>query len=145
MFGLSRRTIALLVAAGFSVGAGWTTPCVRQASDRSELGALLAVFKSTDGADGDYFGDSVAASGSTVVVGAYAPTTSGAVYVFSETADGWRQSAELLGTDMVKDHIGRYFGLDVAISGSTIVANGEYPGRAELYKSGGSWRQSAGT
>ena len=101
--------------------------------------------KSTDGADGDYFGDSVAASGSTVVVGAYADDI-GRVYVFSETADGWRQSAELKGTDMVKDHIGRYFGLDVAISGSTIVANGEYPGRVYVFtKSGGSWRQSDGT
>jgi drug/metabolite transporter superfamily protein YnfA len=68
----------------------------------------------------DGFGDSVAATSGTIVVGAFAHASSaGRAYVFTKTATGWHQSAELVGSDTVE---GDQFGYSVAVAGSTIVA-----------------------
>jgi len=61
---------------------------------------------------------SVAISGSTVVVGAFSRDNSaGRTYVFTKTASGWIQTAELKGFDTVA---GDEFGFPVVISGTTV-------------------------
>jgi hypothetical protein len=90
-----------------------------------------AELTASDGGAGDGFGDSVAISGSTIVVGAPYHTVGanglqGAAYVFAMPASGWAtatQSAELAASDgAVLDE----FGSSVAISGSTIVVGAPY-------------------
>jgi len=96
---------------------------------------------------GDGFGSSVAVSGGTIVVGASRHANAGGrVYVFTRAPGGWRQSAELVGSDTVR---GDGFGSRVAISGGTIVvgatgANPNSGGRAYAFsKAAGSWSQVA--
>ena len=75
----------------------------------------------SDGATEDHFGNSVAISGNTAVVGAYLhdnPSNSGAAYVFCFDGSNWVEEQKLLGSDTTyADH----FGSSVAISGDTIV------------------------
>ena len=81
-------------------------------SQRAELAA-------SDAAQGGYFGLSVAVSGFTVAVGAFRNTPgTGAVSVFVRSQGTWPQQAELTGSGGAGD----YFGLDVALAGSTAVA-----------------------
>jgi len=78
-----------------------------------------AVITPTDGAKRDYFGNSVAIPGSTVLVGAYGHNTgSGVAYVFNDEASGWTQTAELSvpGTEG--------FAMAVALDGSTALISG---------------------
>ena len=79
----------------------------------------------SDAADDDHFGNSVAISGDTVVVGApgitVAGTGRGAAYVFERNqggADSWGQVKKLTASDAADDDL---FGLSVAISGDTVV------------------------
>jgi hypothetical protein len=83
-------------------GAGW-----KQAAE----------LKGSDTVAGDYFGGSVAISGTTIVAGAPVFTKeAGQAYVFTNTASGWKQATELKGSDTVA---GDAFGDSVAISGTT--------------------------
>jgi len=90
-------------------------------------GTQTAELTASDGAVGDFLGQRVALSGSTIVAGAPGHAVGGnqgqgAVYVFSEPASGWAdatQTAELTASD------GAYIdqlGNSVGVSGSTIVA-----------------------
>jgi hypothetical protein len=80
-----------------------------------------AELKGADIVAGDQFGASVAISGTTAVVGAPAyAKNAGRAYVFTETAFGWTQVAELKGSDTVA---GDSFGNSVAISGTTAVVS----------------------
>ena len=79
----------------------------------------MAALKGSDTVAGDYFGDSVAISGTTAVVGADDHTKSaGRAYVFTSTTAGWKQAAELKGSDTVANDS---FGYAVAISGMTTI------------------------
>jgi hypothetical protein len=78
-----------------------------------------------DAATYDYFGYSVAISGDTVVVGAWADDdageSSGSAYVFERNQDGpdhWGQVRKLAASDGAKDD---QFGYSVAVSGDTVV------------------------
>ncbi len=83
-----------------------------------------------DGATNDIFGDSVAISGNTIVVGAMyddfadevdgEPTDddTGSAYVFRNDGDGWYQLAKLLASDHMRKDI---FGVSVAIDGDTVL------------------------
>ena len=72
-----------------------------------------AELKGSDTVAGDQFGSSVAISGTTAVVGALAQANrAGRAYVFSKSATGWRQIAELQGPDAVA---GDYFAVRAAI------------------------------
>ncbi len=79
-----------------------------------------------DGAAGNFFGGSVAVSGSTVVVGSAFDddngTGSGSAYVFTEPVGGWAgtltQAAKLLPAD---GDVNDRFGISVAVSGSTVI------------------------
>jgi len=93
---------------------------------------------------------SVAISGTTAVVGQdYGPSAAvpvaGAAYVYSETATGWRQVAELRGSDTVA---GDGFGYSVGISGTTVIVGANVAansaGRAYVFaKTGTAWTQVA--
>ncbi|MGD0441754.1 MAG: hypothetical protein ABSB52_14150 [Acidimicrobiales bacterium] len=105
-----------------------------------------AAFKGSDTVAGDFFGDSVAISGSTAVVGAWGHNRdAGRAYVFQESKGHWRQVAELKGSDTVA---GDFFGDSVAISGATAVVGAENhagdAGRAYLFtRTASGWKQVA--
>ena len=86
-----------------------------------------AVLQASDPVEGANFGIPVAVSGDTIVIGANhdftAPASHGRVYVFSESATGWSQTAELAVDDAgATDNFGEYVG----ISGGILVA-GNFP------------------
>ncbi|HEV2176323.1 MAG TPA: hypothetical protein VGW33_03855 [Terriglobia bacterium] len=98
----------------------------------------LAELTASDGAPFNLLGFSIAISGDTVVVGAPATGTGGAVYVFVKPAIGWAnmtQTAKLTPSDGHGDALGT----SVAISGNTVVAGapnavgGGQSGRGAVY------------
>ena len=76
-----------------------------------------------DGEANSFFGFSVATTGETAVVGAHGDNAngaeSGAIYVFGQSIDGWRQQTKLAASDAQP---GDQFGGSVAISGDTILS-----------------------
>ena len=109
----------------------------------------------SDSGGNDFFGWSVAVSGTTVVVGAPCHPLSasgqicgaGAAYVFSQNGDGtWSQQAELTASDGVGAD---WFGGSVTITGSTVVVGADChpssypncgPGAAYVFiEKGGTW------
>jgi hypothetical protein len=105
-----------------------------------------AELKGSDTAAGDYFGWSVAISGTTAVVGAYGHAQSaGRAYVFAKTPGGWKQAAELKGDDSLA---GDQFGSSVAISGATVLVGATNRAAASggayvFTKTPGGWKQVA--
>ena len=107
----------------------------------------VAELKGSDTVAHDQFGGSVAISGTTIVVGAANHASfAGRAYVFTKTATGWKQTAELKGSDAAA---GDYFGDSVAISGTTVIVGAEgflhhSGGRAYVFtKTGSTWNQVA--
>jgi hypothetical protein len=112
----------------------------------------LAELAGTGSAALDWFGASVAVSGTTIVVGAPAePLLSagvGRAYVFTKTTTGWHQSAELRNPDPLGPD---WFGDAVAVSGNTIVVGAPAIsvlssglGRAYVFtKTATGWHESA--
>ena len=77
----------------------------------------MAELKGSDTIGSDYFGYSVAISGTTLVVGSPGfAKDAGRAYVFTDTAGGWHQAVELKGSDTATSD---YFGYSVAVSGTT--------------------------
>ena len=105
-----------------------------------------AELKGSDTVASDGFGISVAISGTTALVGADGHAKqSGRVYVFTNTAGGWKQSAELKGSDTVAAD---GFGISVVISGTTAIAgapdHAKQSGRAYVFTNTASgWKQAA--
>jgi FG-GAP repeat len=105
-----------------------------------------AKLTAADGASGDSFGWSVAISGSTAVVGADAKNSNtGAAYVFTRSGSTWTRQAELTSSDGAAND---FFGLSVAISGSTAVVGAPgkntFTGAAYVFtRSGSAWSQQA--
>ena len=101
-----------------------------------ETAKLLA----SDGASDDLFGDSVAISGTTALIGAYRDdddgTDSGSAYIFEQQQDGsWLETAKLRASDGVSSD---FFGLSVAISGNTaligVYRDNAYRGSAYIFE-----------
>jgi hypothetical protein len=96
-----------------------------------------------DGADGESFGNSVATSGATAVMGVVRPGLSGAAVVFVRAGDTWVQQAVLTTEDGdPEDGFGRW----VAISGDSIVIGAPFYGSGAAYvfvRSGSQWTQQA--
>jgi hypothetical protein len=100
-----------------------------------------AALHAPDGAAGDLFGDAVAVSGSTLVVGAHGHTEEaaldrGAAYVFAKKKNAWGQVAEPVAGDGAANDA---FGWSVALQGKTAVVgapqravNGD-PGQGGAY------------
>ncbi|MDM8542978.1 choice-of-anchor D domain-containing protein [Desulfococcaceae bacterium HSG9] len=115
-----------------------------------------AKLTAADAAAGDNFGYSVAVSGDTAVVGAYANddagTESGSAYVFEKGA-GWtngsvNQTAKLTASDAA---LGDWFGISVAVSGDTAVVGAYYDddggtnsGSAYIFEKGAGWTNGSG-
>lgn len=110
----------------------------------------VAELTAGDGSPGDWFGQSVAVSGSTVLVGQYLPssfTAQGAVYVFTQSGGIWVQAQKLMASDEVA---GDGFGYGLAMSGSTALITAPFKqvgsfnfGAAYVFNySGGTWSQA---
>ncbi len=105
-----------------------------------------AELSASDGVAGDFFGYSVAISGSIVVVGAYGKNSgAGAAYVFGRSGTTWTQQAEVTAADGGAPD---FFGVSVAISGSTAIVGAynknSHVGAAEVFVgSGGTWTHQA--
>ena len=105
-----------------------------------------AELTATDGAELDKFGQSVAISGDTIVVGAYQNddngSNSGSAYVFEKPTGGWwadvNENAKLIASDAADSDL---FGYNISISGEKIVVgadqdddNGSNSGSAYVFK-----------
>src|SRR5271167_4275655 len=110
---LSVSCTTLVVGADAPKGVGRAYVFEKTATGWTQTGEL----EGSDTAAGDNFGAAVAVSGTTAVVGGASDhaNNGGRAYVFTKTANGWRQVAELKGSS---------FGGLVAISGKTIVVGG---------------------
>ena len=107
------------------------------------MGKQLAELTGADTLAGDGFGASVAIAGTTAIIGApNHANDEGGAHMFVKTADGWKETAELEGSDIVGRDVsgwgGDFFGASVAISGSTAVVGADghanYAGRAYVFK-----------
>jgi hypothetical protein len=111
-----------------------------------------AKISASDGAEGDWFGISVAISGDYVVVGARgaadAGSNSGSAYIFKRDGTTWTEQAKINASDGAADD---YFGDSVAISGDYGVVGaqgnddaGSWSGSAYIFKRDGTaWTQEA--
>lgn len=111
-----------------------------------------AKLTAADGEEGDFFGDSVAISGDTIVVGARyedsGATDAGAAYVFDRAGGVWSQTDKLLAGDASTDD---RLGARVDIDGDRVVAASETndqgaPDAGAVYvfdRAGGLWSESA--
>lgn len=98
----------------------------------------------------DQFGNSVAISGETAIVGAYADDDdgdgSGSAYIFVKNGDNWIQQAKLTANDAADSDL---FGVSVAISGDTAIVgahgdddSGQHSGSAYVFvRDGTVWTQ----
>lgn len=128
--------------AGVDSGAAYVF--VRSGSGWTQQQELIA----DDAAATDYFGDSVAISGDTIVVGAIgddgAGSLTGAAYVFVRSGTSWSQQAKLSASDASVQLFGT-----VAIDGDTVVVGASHlvtTGLGSAYvftRSGGAWREQA--
>lgn len=76
-----------------------------------------------DGVSRDFFGDSIAIAGDTVIVGVQDDSTGatmqhGSAYIFTRTGTVWTQQQKLMATDNTSAD---YFGFSVAVNGDTAV------------------------
>jgi hypothetical protein len=112
-------------AAGADVGSAYVF--TRSDSTWSQQDHLFA----SDGAAGDYFGNSVAIASGVIVVGAVYDDTAagqtGSVYVFTQSGGTWSQQSHLLGKDAGADE---QFGVFVSISDDTVVVGAQYDSSA---------------
>jgi hypothetical protein len=103
----------------------------------------VAELEGSDTAAGEEFGESVAISGTTVVIGAPGHAGAGSAYVFTEGSI-WSQTAELQGSDTTA---GDEFGASVALDGSTAAIGAPgHGGMGSAYifsASGVTWTQGA--
>lgn len=132
-FGKSVAISANLIVAGATgspSGTGWAYVFTKTAAGWHRTGAL----ENLDAAPRDYFGQSVAISGSTIVVGASLQSKGGRAYTFTDTAAGWRQTGELKASDAVPYD---WFGSSLAVSGTDLVVGAPYysgTGRAYVFQ-----------
>jgi FG-GAP repeat/Abnormal spindle-like microcephaly-assoc'd, ASPM-SPD-2-Hydin len=132
---------------GSNFGQGAAYVFVHSGTTWSQQAELTA----SDGEFEDYFGSSVAVSGSRVVVGApwHHPIGSnlapGAVYVFVQNGTTWSQQAELTASDGGEED---HFGWSVAVSGTTVVVSSPFANQNQglvyvFVHSGTTWSQQA--
>jgi hypothetical protein len=102
----------------------------------------------SDAAASDFFGESVAISGDAAIVGSPQDddkgSTSGSVYIFTESGSAWSQTAKLTASDGAAND---QFGYSVAVSGDLAIVGAPYDdsqkGAAYIFtRSGGVWSQT---
>ncbi|HET7924325.1 MAG TPA: hypothetical protein VFL30_05465, partial [Rhodanobacteraceae bacterium] len=134
--------IALIGASYENGGQGAAYVFQRSSGVWSETQKLVA----SDGAANDWFGQSVAFDGDTIVIGApqYLDFGNGAAYVFTRSGDTWSESQKLT----ADDGVGRdQFGISVAVDGGDVLVGAYgvafYTGAAYAFvESSGSWAQA---
>jgi hypothetical protein len=153
-FGWSVAVSGSTAVVGAIYHPGWASPGPGAAYVFVESGGTWsqqAELTASDGAAYDWFGGSVAVSGSTAVVGANQHTVGsngqqGTAYVFVKSGGTWTQQQELTASDGVA---GDQFGAS-AIDGSMIVvgasqhtfgSNGQQGAAYVFVESGGTWSQ----
>ena len=105
-----------------------------------------AILTASDGAELDYFGNSVSLSNDTAVIGAsYANSLKGKAYIFKNTSGTWSQQAILTASDGAS---GDTFGNSVSLSNDTAVIGASsansLKGKAYIFKNtSGTWSQQA--
>ena len=131
---------------GFNSGSAYVF--IRTGTTWSQQAKLTAA----DAEAGDRFGNSVAVSGDTAIIGVREDDDkgrdSGSAYVFIRSGTTWSQQAKLTATDGAEED---KFGRDVAVSGDTVVIgspldddNGARSGSAYVFiRSGTTWSQQA--
>ncbi len=116
--------------------------------------AQEAKITASDGAAGDFFGQSVSINGDYAIIGASLDdigvnTNQGSAYIFKRTGTSWAQEAKITASDGYSND---YFGYSVSINGvyAIIGAYGDniggnaYQGSAYIFKRAGvSWAQKA--
>ena len=119
----------------------WDDPSDNSITSYEYLKAQVAKLTASDGAANDYFGNSVAVDGDTMVVGTHRDDdngpSSGSAYVFIRQSGTWNQAAKLTASDgAAQDR----FGYSVAVHGDTIVVgarkdddNGAQSGSAYVF------------
>jgi hypothetical protein len=123
---LEHRTLLSAVATPFPAATQHMSVADLPIAVRQAISSVIgqqAKLTAFDGAPNSDFGQSVAISGNTVVVGAPyvvadSSTAQGAAYVFAEFGARWIQVAKLTASDSVP---GDDFGWSVSISGNTVV------------------------
>ena len=142
----------LLMVAGAVFASTWLAP-TSAAEARAlrpyavlSVGQQVAELSGSDARSGEWFGNSVAVSGTTIVVGTpFHNSCEGGAYVFVRTPTGWHEATELEGSDTTGCD---WFGDDVAISGNIIVVgapnHASNTGRAYVFTlTDGVWQQTA--
>lgn len=111
-----------------------------------------AKLRASDPANNDLFGNSVAISGDTVIVGANGDDenglNAGAVYVFARVGDSWTEQAKLMTSD---GEDGDRLGVHASIEGNTVICGvyfddekGEDSGSAYVFtRHAGTWGERA--
>ena len=109
-----------------------------------------AQLSAANGAVGDFFGNSVALSGSTALIGApWHNADQGAAYVFTRASTGWIQQAQL---SAANGAAGDFFGVSVALAGAaalvgapdkTVGGNTDQGAAYVFTRSGITWSQQA--
>jgi len=147
-------TTALVGATYHTVGSNTEQGAAYVFTESGGSWTQQAELTASDGAPGDWFGDSVSLSGTTALVGARyhtvgSNTKQGAAYVFTESGGSWTQQAELTASDGTAYD---YFGTSVSLSGTTAligawghtVGSNFQQGAAYIFtESGGTWSQQA--
>ena len=156
-FGLSvalSGATALVGAPGHTVNGNVSQGAAYVYTEANGTWSQTAELTASDGAQGNFFGWSVAVSGATALVGADSRTvggntSQGAAYVYTEANGAWSQTAELTASDGATSD---YFGSSVALNGPTALVgapghtvNGNVSqGAAYVYtETNGTWSQTA--
>ncbi len=130
---------------GMVTASGHAYSFICQSRTTVPIGTQLTELEGSDTRANDQFGSSVAISGTSAVVGApESASQAGRAYVFTKTASGWVQAAELTGSDTAE---GDEFGSSVAISGNTLVVgapnHASYAGEVYVFtKTANGWTQA---
>jgi hypothetical protein len=144
---IDRETI-VVGAPGHGFGADDRAGAVYVFAHTSEGWQQTAELRASDAGDSDAFGLSVAISGNVILAGAYSHAVDGrdqegAAYVYTNDGSGWplTESQELTAAD---GHVLDWFGMTVAVSGSTAVVGAVYAdggaGSAYVYSNiAGTW------
>jgi YVTN family beta-propeller protein len=104
---------------------------------------LQATLHPSDGQVGDRFGEAVAISGKTVVVGASAQDSgsAGSAYVFVRNGTTWSEQAHLTASDGVGDN---RFGISVGVDANRIVVGADASSSAYVFeRAAGVWSEKA--
>ena len=120
-----------------TVGAGAVYVFTRSGGAWTHQATLVAA----DGGKYDYFGQSVALSGETALIGATGrdtagQTNAGAVYVFDRSGSTWAQQQLLTAPDSLVDE---QFGQRVALSGETALVGAPWHAAAGLERAGAAY------